>query len=191
MTLLEVLVTASIVGILAATAVPTFQTGLLRAKVASAENDLRIISDALEVFATDTGRYPHGSTEPPTKYNTDYDARIALAPLLGSYLPKSASMLDDHFTARAVAEMKDSIAYDPDGIPSLFGYSYFDYANFLVPPREPDMAYAVVSFGPDEEDSGLGLAPLPGIGKLFRHSAYSSSNGLRSQGDLGRFGGEF
>ncbi len=186
-TLAELLVSLSVVSILAAVAAPLVGDSLLRTRVATTQYDLRVIADAVEIFAVDRGAYPKGSTEPPIKFDTDYDARVALAELLGTYLPHSPELLADSFTQRAVARLKDSVAYTPGSLPSQFGYGYFDYANFLVPPKEPVPAFGLVSFGPDEEDSGFGLQPVPGLGVYFRNAEYSLSNGLRSSGDLGVF----
>ena len=186
-TLTELLVSVSVVSVLAAVAAPLMGDSLLRARVATTQYDLRVIADAVEVFAADRGMYPKGSTEPPIKFDTDYDARVALGELVGTYLPDSPEILADSFTERAVARLKDSVAYTPDNLPSQFGYGYFDYADFLVPPKEPVPAFGLVSFGPDAKDSGFGLQPVPGLGVYYRNAEYSPSNGLRSSGDLGVF----
>lgn len=188
-TLLELLVVVAILGILSATALPVVRDALVRAGIAATQSDLRVVATGIEAFAADRGRYPHGSDQPPIDFLTNYDAQVALEPLLGTYLPDNPSLLCDRFTRRTASAIDESIALEGSGLPELFGYGYFDYAHFMVPPRRPLTAYGLVSFGPDGKDSGLGLRPLPGIGSLMRGAAYAPSNGLRSGGDLGVFGG--
>lgn len=189
-TLNELLVTVTIMGILVSVCVPVLHDALLKAKIASTQNTLRVVSNAVETFAADRGHYPFGSNEPPTQFITNYDAQEVLRPLLGHYLPDDIDLLLDPFTKQAVQAINDTIALDFSGVPDVFGYGYFDYAHFMVPPRKPDRGYGIISFGPDGKDSSLGLGPLPGISMLRLTACYEPSNGLRSEGDLGRFGGE-
>lgn len=190
-TLNELLVSLMIVGILATIAVPYARDALLRAQIAETQNNLRVLAQAVELFAVDQGHYPYGSNEPPTDFFTNYDAQIALSPLLGIYLPDDEALLQDPFTEKAAHLINDSIALGNDLIPEAFGYGYYDYAHFMAPPREPIRGYGLISFGPDGEDSRLGLKPLSGMGALITGACYHPSNGLSSQGDMGRFGGDF
>ena len=57
-TLVEVLVSVSIIGILAAMAVPAYIVLKDRAKVAQAKSDLKTIQLAMEALAIDTNRWP-------------------------------------------------------------------------------------------------------------------------------------
>jgi general secretion pathway protein G len=57
-TLVEVLVSVSIIGILAAMAVPAYIVLKDRAKVAQAKSDLKTIQLAIEALAIDTNRWP-------------------------------------------------------------------------------------------------------------------------------------
>ena len=179
----------SIVGILGAIAIPVMKDVLLKARIAETQNNMRVISDAVELFAVDKGHYPFGSNEPPSQFVTNYDAQDALSGLLNSYLPNNNSILYDPFTKSTVQSINDSVAIELNGLPELFGYGYYDYYHFLAPPRKPIRGFGLVSFGPDCNDSGLGLRPLPGIGTLMNGSEYHPSNGLHSTGDMGRFGG--
>lgn len=188
-TLNELLVSTAILGILAVIAVPSVQDALLKAKIASTQNNLRIISDAIDVFSADRGYYPPGSSEPPMQFVTNYDALEALRPLIGVYLPHDCNLLLDPFTKNAARSINESIALELSDLPDIFGYGYYDYTHFMVPPRKPIRGYGIVSFGPDNKDSSLGLRPLPGIGSLIESACYQPSNGLRSEGDIGRFGG--
>ncbi|HPA45802.1 MAG TPA: prepilin-type N-terminal cleavage/methylation domain-containing protein [bacterium] len=182
-TLTELMVSMTCVGILAAIALPTVQDLLVRAKVAQTVADLRILRDGVEAFALDTGRYPVGSTDPPVSLITNYDARLVLQPLVGTYLPSDSDQLVDGFSVEAVRRIKSSIALDLSAVPDLVGYSYFDYAHFLVPPWQPKRAFALTSLGPDRIDSGLGIAVRQPA--LLQATRYEPSNGLRSSGDIG------
>ncbi len=188
-TLNELLVSVAIIGILAAISMPVVNNALLKAKIASTQNNLRIISDAVETFSFDRGHYPYGSSDPPSQFITNYDAQVALQSLIGSYLPGDIEILRDPFTKNTAQTINDSISLEILNVPDLFGFGYYDYSHFMVPPRNPIPGYGIISFGPDGKDSSLGLRPLPGIGSLLSSACYQPSNGLRSEGDLGRFGG--
>jgi prepilin-type N-terminal cleavage/methylation domain-containing protein len=58
LTLVEVLIVAAIVAILAAIAIPNFLTASTRAKVSRTANDLRVLSGALEAYFVDHRAYP-------------------------------------------------------------------------------------------------------------------------------------
>ncbi|MDX9754072.1 MAG: prepilin-type N-terminal cleavage/methylation domain-containing protein [bacterium] len=187
-TIVELLVVVSILGIISTLTVPVARDALLRARITAVQGNMVQIAKAVDAFAVDRGYYPHGSDQPPTQFLTNYDALTALAPLMGTYLPNDPAILSDAFTQKAVQEINESIAFDP-GIPDLFGYGYYDYVHFMVPPNKARYAYSLISFGPDGEDSSLGLLPLPGIGDRLYDAPYNPSNGLQSTGDLGCFGG--
>ena len=188
-TLNELLVSVAILGILSVIAIPIASDALLKTRIAQTQNNLRQVSNAIEAFAVDQGKYPYGSSEPPTRFMTNYDAQEALQPLLGAYLPADATILSDPFTRSTAQEINQTVSLDNNALPSVFGYGYYNYSHFMVPPRNSIRGYGVTSFGPDEVDSSLALCPLPGIGSLYKDACYQPSNGLRSAGDLGRFGG--
>lgn len=183
-TLTELLTCLVIVGILATLVFPTVQSSLVRARVAQTVADLRILRDGVEAFRIDTGSYPAGSTEPPEwSFLTDYDTTVVLRPLLGTYLPNNPGILEDFFSQEVVNRIKSSIRLDLTSIPNKAGYSYFDYVHFRVPPWPPQRAFALVSLGPDGEDSGLGIAIR--YPALLSDALYDPSNGVRSSGDIG------
>lgn len=57
-TLIELMIVISIIGILAAIAVPSYQTGLIKAREAVLREDLYSMRSAIDQFAADQGRYP-------------------------------------------------------------------------------------------------------------------------------------
>jgi type II secretion system protein G len=74
-TLIELLVVLSIVGLLAAFAVPRLYSAINRAKATTGQVDLQIITTALERYRVDTYSYPDGD-----------DADQVVAALRGGYL---------------------------------------------------------------------------------------------------------
>lgn len=57
-TLIELMIVITIIGILAAIAVPSYQTALVKAREAVLREDLYSIRSAIDQFAADHGRYP-------------------------------------------------------------------------------------------------------------------------------------
>lgn len=182
-TLLELTVALAFLSILSLTAIPMIHNAQIKARVAGTQNNLRILRDGLEAFAADYGHYPVGSTIPSNSLISDFDARLVLRPLLGTYLPKNPSLVEDDFSRETMRQIKKSIALDLQSIPNIVGYSYFDYTYYHVPPWKPLKAFALISVGPDAKDSGLGIAIRNTA--LLSDTLYSPSNGLRSAGDIG------
>lgn len=182
-TLIELICSMAIVGILATMLMPVVQTALTRAQVAKTYANLQTVRDGVELFAVDHGKYPKGSSELPSSLWTDYDSTVVLQPLLGTYIPNNPDILVDYFSKKAVQDFKQSIRLDLSHLPNYTGYSYFDYQNFLVPPRDPDNGFALISIGPDGKDSGLGVVVIKP--SVVRFSLYSPTNGVMSDGDIG------
>ena len=62
-TLIEIMIAVGIIGLLAAIALPSLRKSRNNAQNAKFINDLRVAKDAVELYATLTGRYP--TNEPP------------------------------------------------------------------------------------------------------------------------------
>lgn len=58
-TLIELMIVMTIIGILAAIAVPSYQTGLIKAREAVLRENLYGMRSAIDQFAADQGRYPN------------------------------------------------------------------------------------------------------------------------------------
>ncbi len=181
-TLLELTVTLAVLSILTLLTAPLVQNALIRSRIAATKNNLNVIRNGLESYAADIGCYPVGSTTPIPSLWSDFDACVALQPLLGVYIPNDCSLLEDDFSRETMIEIKQSVALDLN-IPDVVGYTYFDYRRYHVPPWKPLRAFALVSVGPDAKDSGLGIAYR--TPHLLSRATYNPSNGIRSAGDIG------
>lgn len=87
-TLLELLVTIAIVGILAAIAIPAYSNYRERAKIAEAKSDLKNIQLAIEILAADTEKWPNKRDVGDTGGSEVWDLNAAAAGLTatdGSY----------------------------------------------------------------------------------------------------------
>ncbi|MFH1742775.1 MAG: prepilin-type N-terminal cleavage/methylation domain-containing protein [bacterium] len=178
-TLIELLITVAIIGILAAVALPNFLNAQIRSKIAEAEAEMRNIETALESYRLDNEIYPPWKNEDGSNRN-DPGFSERLHPLTTpiSYMQ---SVPVDPFAVGVTDQMHHDVhppAYDT--------YDYVDaWATVHFPVYKPDMTlgssfrggeWRLVSAGPDNIMT-FGLAP-----------SYDASNGLRSNGDLVRVG---
>ncbi len=94
-TLIELMIVVSIIGILAAIAIPNYQWGIIRAKEAVLRETLYNLNSAIDQYNADQGKYPDSlqelvdkgyirkaiPTDPFTKTNTDWaDSRPSELP---------------------------------------------------------------------------------------------------------------
>ena len=80
-TLIEVLVVAAIIGVLAGILVPMIFDRVEEAKIARAEADVKNIASSVLLFHRDTGTWPHSNTNgAPTQYFERLDASNANDP---------------------------------------------------------------------------------------------------------------
>lgn len=198
-TLIELLIVVAIIGILAAIAIPNFLSAQVRAKVATANAEMRNLAVALESYYIDHNQYPYPADG--ADLGNPLDGSGTAGPSAG-YTPKSltspivytSSLPDDPFRGGDV-----DLA-----VPSTYAYRYG---------TTPLTCWILCSDGPDQKGgpSGLGTPPT-GVGVnesdfvdlagavrcdpnlAFQHFGtgtmiiYDPSNGTTSDGDIPRFG---
>ena len=183
-TLIELLIVVAIIGILAAIAVPNFLNAQTRAKVARVHADLRSLSMAIEQFAMDNNdKYPYTNT---VHNDNRYPLNVLTTPM--AYMTALPEM--DPFIPSDDAEKKSGIRdywWNPYWLVSfpettLYGASRPEVSAYAVGP----LRYIVASVGPDMEFNGT---PFSGFTTQNLYWVpYTPTNGLRSIGDLYRYG---
>jgi len=190
-TLIELLIVVAIIAILAAIAVPNFLEAQVRSKIARVKGDQRSLATALEAYAADFGGYPrphNGSLFMQFVYElTTPVAYISSANAPDSFNP---NRYDD--------------PYGVPGGPGAFraSFQYFNYAYNIhwtsgASPMEGRRAFCISSYGPDKHSNGMEWYPMFFFAEFTAYSReallsalYDPSNGTRSEGDIGRFGGD-
>jgi len=189
-TLIELLIVVAIIGILAAIAVPNFMNARVRAKVAGVRAELRALGNALESYRLDNNAYPW------PRINNRFDTANHIANVLELTTPiayMSTVDMDDPFVPE-----KFWVSYATTGSHPTYVYVNYHgqwgndyYKNQLSQIPE---GYGMTSHGPDEKDSGGVHWPLfvHLQGKTVAEAnglIYDPSNGLKSPGDIVRYGG--
>jgi len=169
-TLIELLIVVAIIGILAAIAVPNFLNAQMRAKIARTEADQKAVSTALEQYRLDWGTYVEDHDYPSTRGQRGL-FRLTFPVAYMSSLPIDAfaSKVQGHSEGNPHFEMGTGSA-------SARGGSF------------PNHAYIIISPGPNLQEEVSGNDGFP-MGTVFR--TFAISNGLNSNGDIIRMGGEY
>jgi len=189
-TLIELLIVVAIIGILAAIAVPNFLNAQTRAKIARIEGDFKAIATALEMYRMDNGRYISRAN------NISWPRRFFPLTTPISYL--SQGRWPDPFAPHnATAPDGDPLnyAYESKGWPddsnprgrgfATFAKKFNNSPHENLHGKETQFEYALISAGPDTDlnaDAGAQSNPQD----VF--FLYAASNGVRSNGDIIRFG---
>ncbi|NQU44174.1 prepilin-type N-terminal cleavage/methylation domain-containing protein [bacterium] len=191
-TLIELLIVVAILAVLATVAMSNFLEAQTRSKISRVSADLRTYSAALETYFVDTNHYPVGRKGKSGAVRDPYDAaRANLADLTTPIAYLSAVPWQDPFL-KGAERQSDSYSY--------FSYSGLWGRNASVRLRleiafgGPVRAWSLVSVGPDRRKNGYEWFPIDsrieGLAAALNWSVYDPTNGTKSSGDVGRWGGE-
>ena len=208
-TLVELIVSVGIISLLATAALPNLRRFQVQAKVSACRNNQRVLTDAMEFYHVDHGRYPQ-----PLASSQDSLGVVARAALRGLTTPvayANPDAFEDPFgefkLQLPVASRPSSLSDDPFRPPrpgfnegeSLLYFYYPRMAALMGLPAMWVKAYSIVSAGPDLKDSFALYYPfpenLPARAALFgvdtiQDAVYDPTNGTISGGDLAAFGGD-
>ena len=164
-TLIELLIVVAIIAILAAIALPNMLEAQMRAKVSRAHADMRTIATALELYRTDTNRYP-------PHYDTPQDFNVLSTPV--AYL--TAIPREPFASHRNPNYALNGPFYTYQDLLTL--YPSWGGGNWLARRKSEGKMWSLSSVGPDFVESINDDATL----------IYDPSNGTVSRGDIVRLG---
>jgi prepilin-type N-terminal cleavage/methylation domain-containing protein len=212
LTLMELLVVAAVIAILAAIAYPFLQDALTRSKMAVCKNNQRVLASALEAYRADFNSWPPSRPIIPEDLFgilANYQLSVLTTPVAYAM----AENFRDPFGAiqaqstggASDAGVGSSLAGDDRPVPALpnpeQSQFYFRYATFRAQTGNwalGNEGLSLVSLGPDSEDTFGAFYPFPnalppfasfyGINSRF-DTLYDPTNGTYSRGDAPRYVG--
>lgn len=209
-TLVELLFVVAVLAILAAVAVPHFLEAQTRSKVSAAKANLRVLSGGIEMyFADHTAWPPSRGLVPEDPYGIYADKQLSRITTPIAYV--TAGSFRDPFglvQARGFTPLvgvqrgrNDFPALArPNEQRSLLFYHYDSIAERLGKPDFSRAGCALISIGPDTEDSLGAFRPMPAnffhqyfqfLGNLGpADTIYDPTNGTVSSGDIAAFLGD-
>lgn len=204
LTLLELLITVSVIAILAALAFPNFLEAQTRAKVSASQVNARETIHAISMYRTDSNHYPGAKLKiPEDPFGILAHVQLSVLTTPVAYL--TADSLRDPFgnvKTRAGKKTKQGfpIPQIPNSEKSLLYYHYPSFSQLTGNPAVNVEAVGVVSIGPDQLDSFGAFTPfdqtaLPPLAKGLEIShpsdtIYDPTNGTLSGGDIGIYTGQ-
>lgn len=185
-TLIELLIVVAIIGILAAIAVPNFLNAQIRAKVARVQSDMQALSTAMESYRLDRNNYP--PIFPPTRM---FDRYIPLTTPI-SYM--SSVPLDPFNTNPTDTSTGPKDGNNITGVYDYWtrlaangntkGSNYWGQKTAFPAGR---YEWQLRGFGPSQTWIGDLVYP-PGNPRAGEYISYDISNGVRSNGNIVRYG---
>lgn len=162
-TLVELLITVSIISILAAIAVPNFLEAQTRSKVSRVRSDLRTIATGLEAYASDNRAYP--------------PVPIALPPRFRRFIPLTTPV--SYLTTIPKDPFKSE---DPGG----HGPGRWGLYAYGAMPLENASRWILASDGPDRRlnCNRMDIGFYPGSDSDTEYLIYDPTNGTISAGDI-------
>lgn len=182
-TLIELLIVVAIIGILAAIAIPNFLSAQTRAKVATANAEMRNLAVALESYYIDHNQYPlpdiSGWVDATDNGNGAFGGFTPIA--ITSPVVYVSSLPDDPFN------LGDTIPTDPASF--AYRYATSPLTCWILLSNGPDTATddvnetEFVDLSTNRCDPNLAFSHFNGTGVI-----YDPSNGTTSEGDITRNG---
>ena len=180
-TMVELIIVATIIGILAAIAIPNFLAAQVRAKVSRAKGEMEMMTIALQSYYVDRTMYPlNAKVGKPL----DTDLLTLTTPIVYiTRLPK------DPFRGITAPELKKYAKENPNPeFSNIKGYAYVNYLQMspkkpiMYPPAGGVAWFGILSPGPDYVDNYDASTSPPKI------LEYDPTNGTTSEGDIYVFG---
>ncbi len=193
-TLIELLIVAAIIGILAGIAVPNYWDAAVKSRIAQVKLELRTLGSALETYRIDHNIFPrrHNNLHffaqyllPDLTTPIPYLSTVQVKDPFGPVEEYEPPRFEDALSGRETVELvKNSYTYTP----------YVNFAFVQANPAYRKEGFVAASVGPDRQDSYIVDYPFPNQyrypGDSVRDSVYDPSNGVNSLGDIGYFGGD-
>ena len=177
LTLIELLVVLLVILTLAIIAIPPFMNARLRADVARVNQDLQYLESAIEFYYLDHKRYPESSDDTVLSKAQQGDGEKDGLMRLTNPVRYIDHLPEDRFHDISFFDNTQRVYYFGSGSPN--GVKRREH---ILP------AWILVSVGPDNLLNSKGIENFP-FGT--RVTEYSPDNGLRSEGDIVRYGGEW
>lgn len=190
-TLLELLVVVAIIGILVAIAVPNFMLAQVKAKASRVTAELRTLSIGLDAYRSDRDHFPPNRWHPtvidlsvlstPIAYISDVSFTDPFRPEQGRTGNAYKSYLYFYY---------NTAQYSDNWIDAIHRLN--PSANYRQYAAE---AYCLSSWGPDRKQDAVEWLYIfnrqsPTLLQKNLKLLYDPTNGVRSKGDIARFGGE-
>lgn len=170
-TLIELLIVVAIIGILAAIAVPNFMNARLKANISRTVADMRTVTVALEQYFLQWNSYVDDHD-----YPSDRSQRGLFS--LTSPMPYLSSLPTDIFSSKVTGYTENNPHFE-------FGSGHATNPSSSVWPKQ---AYIIISPGPNRIEEVHGNDNFPFGTRIL---SFDVSNGLKSNGDIVRMGGNY
>jgi general secretion pathway protein G len=173
-TFIELVIVVSIIGILAAIAVPNFLHAQIRARVAGAEAELHLLSLALESYFDDNGFYPGNLFQPEDSqmYNTQLES-ISLM-VLSTPVPYLSRIPGDPFLPNARSSRYSYVLMSESSKP----------VDMTTMGRSGWGHYVLACWGPDKFLSSDYIINPITFDSPSAFLEYAPTNGITSTGDI-------